>query len=128
MQRVKLLTLLLAAAAAQSVSAQSVIRVWPGVAPGSEHWTQKERVIENTPVGTVGFNVVTPTLTIYLPDRSKATGTAIIIAPGGAFVALATSLEGEDLARWLSARGIAAFLLKYRIVEKKQEGIPEMDM
>lgn len=128
MQRFKFLTLLLAAATAQSVSAQSVIRVWPGVAPGSEHWTQKERVIENTPVGTVVFNVVTPTLTAYLPDRSKATGTAIIIAPGGAFVALATSLEGEDLARWLSARGIAAFLLKYRIVEKKQEGIPEMDM
>jgi acetyl esterase/lipase len=128
MQRFKFLTLLFAAATAQSVSAQSVIRVWPGVAPGSEHWTQKERVIENTPVGTVVFNVVTPTLTAYLPDRSRATGTAIIIAPGGAFVALATSLEGEELARWLSARGIAAFLLKYRIVEKKQEGIPEMDM
>jgi acetyl esterase/lipase len=128
MQRFKFLTLLFAVATGHSVNAQTVIRVWPGVAPGSEHWTQKERVIENTPVGTVVFNVVTPTLTAFLPDRSKATGTGIIIAPGGAFVALATSLEGEDLARWLSARGIAAFVLKYRIVEKKQEGIPEMDM
>jgi acetyl esterase/lipase len=106
-----------------SARAQTV-NIWPGVAPGSEHWTQKERTIENTPVGTVVFNVATPTLTAYLPERSKATGTGVIIAPGGAFVALAISLEGNDVARWLQERGIAAFVLKYRIVEKHGEGIP----
>jgi acetyl esterase/lipase len=106
-----------------------VVNLWPGVAPGSEHWTQKERTIENTPVGTVIFNVVTPTLTAYLPERTKATGTGVIIAPGGAFVALAISLESHDVARWLQARGIAAFVLKYRIMEKRGEGIPaNMDM
>jgi acetyl esterase/lipase len=105
------------------------VNIWPGVAPGSEHWTQKERTIENTPVGTVIFNVVTPTLTAYLPERSKATGTGIIIAPGGAFVALAISLESNDVARRLQERGIAAFVLKYRIMEKRGEGIPaNMDM
>jgi acetyl esterase/lipase len=113
---------------ARSASAQ-VVNIWPGVAPGSEGWTQKERTIENTPVGTVVFNVVTPTLTAYLPERSKATGAGVIIAPGGAFVALAISLEGESLARWLQRRGVAAFVLKYRIMEKRGEGIPEgMDM
>jgi acetyl esterase/lipase len=105
-----------------------VVNVWPGVAPGSEHWTQKERTIENTPVGTVVMNVVTPTLTAYLPDRAKATGTGVIIAPGGAFVALTVSLEGADLAHWLQQRGIAAFLLKYRLVEKRGNGIPDMNM
>ena len=110
-----------------STQAQTV-NVWPGVAPGSEHWTQQERVIENTPLGTVIFNVVTPTLTAYLPDRSKATGTGIIIAPGGAFVALAIDLEANSIARLLQDRGIAAFVLKYRIVEKRGEGIPQMDM
>jgi acetyl esterase/lipase len=105
------------------------LNIWPGVAPGSEHWTQKERTIENTPVGTVVFNVVTPTLTAYLPERSKRTGTGVIIAPGGAFVALAISLESNDVARWLQERGIAAFVLKYRIMEKHGEGIPaNMDM
>jgi acetyl esterase/lipase len=105
------------------------VNIWPGVAPGSEHWTQKERTIENTPVGTVIFNVVTPTLTAYLPERSKATGTGVIIAPGGAFVALAISLESNDVARWLQERGIAAFVLKYRIMEKHGDGIPaNMDM
>jgi acetyl esterase/lipase len=121
------LTLAASIFVAGSVQAQTV-NIWPGVAPGSEHWSQKERTIENTPVGTVVFDVVTPTLTAYLPPRSRATGTGIIIAPGGAFVALTVGLEGSDLAHWLQKRGIAAFLLKYRIVEKKQEGIPQMDM
>jgi acetyl esterase/lipase len=104
------------------------IAIWSGVAPGSERWTQQERTIDNTPVGTVVFNVVRPTLTAYLPDRTKATGTGVVIAPGGAFVALAISQEGTEVARWLQQRGIAAFVLKYRIVEKKQDGIPAMDM
>lgn len=107
---------------------QQVVNIWPGVAPGSEDWTHKEKTAENTPVGTVIFNVVTPTLTAYLPERAKATGTGVIIAPGGAFVALTVSLEGQDLARWLQERGIAAFVLKYRLLEKLQEGIPKMDM
>jgi len=109
-----------------SVHGQSV-KVWPGVAPGSEHWTQNELTIESTPIGSVILNVVTPTLTAYLPPRSKATGTGIIVAPGGAFVALAIDLEGSTVARWLQERGIAAFVLKYRIVEKRGEGIPMMD-
>ena len=102
-----------------------VVNIWPGAAPGSENWTQKERTADNTPIGTVVFNVVTPTLTAYLPERTKATGTGVIIAPGGAFVALAIDLEGNNVARWLQEKGIAAFVLKYRIMEKRQEGIPQ---
>lgn len=114
---------------AGSARSQRVVNVWSGAAPGSENWTQKERTIENTPVGTVIFNVVTPTLTAYLPEKSKATGTGVIIAPGGAFVALAVSLEANDVARCLQKKGIAAFVLKYRIPEKRGEGIPaNLDM
>jgi acetyl esterase/lipase len=100
------------------------LKIWDGVAPGSETWTQQEKVIENTPVGTVVLNVVTPTLTAYLPERSKATGTGVIVAPGGYCMALAISQEG-DVARWLQSRGIAAFVLKYRTIEKREEGIPK---
>ncbi len=78
------LTLFVAGCAgAQTVS------IWPGAAPGSETWTQKESTVGDTPVGAVVFNVVTPTLTAYLPERAKATGTGVVIAPGGGFVALA---------------------------------------
>jgi acetyl esterase/lipase len=52
----------------------------------------------------------------------------VIIAPGGAFVALAIDVEANSLATWLQERGIAAFVLKYRTVRKLQDGIPQMDM
>ncbi len=107
-----------------SAGAQT-IEIWPAVAPGSEKWTQEERSVSGTPVGTVVFNVVDPTLTAYLPDPARSSGTAVIIAPGGAFVALAIDLEGRDVATWLQRRGIAAFVLKYRILEKREEGIPK---
>ena len=128
MRRTTLLAMSAITLFAATAGAQQVVPIWPGVAPGSEGWTQHERTIENTPVGTVIMNVVTPTITAYLPERARATGTGVVIAPGGAFVALAISLEATELARWLQQRGIAAFVLKYRTVEKKQEGIPQMDM
>ena len=117
-------TILLAFLGTSCAFAQT-LNLWPGVAPGSENWTQKEQTIENTPVGTVVLSVTTPTLTAYLPDKSKATGTGIIVAPGGACVALAIELEARSVARWLQERGIAAFVLKYRIPGKKGEGIPK---
>lgn len=61
-------------------------------------------------------NVVNPTLTPVLPDPAKATGVAVIVAPGGGFRGLAIDHEGFEVARWLAARGIAAFVLKYRLV------------
>ena len=100
------------------------LNIWPGVAPGSESWTQKEAVVTDTPIGTIISNVVTPTLTAHLPPKDKATGTGIIVAPGGACVRLAMDLEGSKVTQWLVERGIAAFVLKYRLQEKKGEGIP----
>lgn len=127
MKRRMILAFVAAMALAAPAHAQTV-NVWPGTAPGSEGWTQAETTVENTPVGTVVLNVVTPTITAYLPDPARATGTGVVIAPGGAFVALALSLEGTDVARWLQQRGIAAFVLKYRTMARRGDGIPEMDM
>jgi acetyl esterase/lipase len=60
-------------------------------------------------------NVTRPTITPFLPDPAKATGAAVVIAPGGAFMLLAWDLEGTSVARALASRGIAAFVLKYRL-------------
>ena len=119
--------LLIAACAPAAAGPPASLPVWPGPAPGSEHWTQQEQTLENTPVGTVILDVVTPTLIPFLPAPGKGTGTAVIIAPGGGFVALAIEREGYTVARWLQQRGIAAFVLKYRTIEKRQDGIPAMD-
>lgn len=122
--RARCLAILSVAILLPGCAGAQTVNLWPGVAPGSEKWTYKEKIVENTPIGTVAFNVTAPTLTAFLPERSKATGTGVIIAPGGAFVALAMDLEGNEVARWLQQRGIAAFVLKYRIMEKKGEGLP----
>lgn len=60
-------------------------------------------------------NVSVPTITPFLPDPAKATGAAVIVAPGGAFLSLSVEWEGDATARWLAQHGVAAFVLKYRL-------------
>ncbi|MEZ0241732.1 MAG: alpha/beta hydrolase [Sphingomonas sp.] len=60
-------------------------------------------------------NVTEATLTPFLPDPAKATGAAVIVAPGGGFRTLSMQNEGWDVAKALADRGIAAFVLKYRL-------------
>lgn len=95
-----------------------VIPIWPGAAPGSEGWTQKEIEYRNDRGGKAMVrNVTTPTLTAFLPDPKTATGAAVVICPGGGFRFLSWQSEGTEVAEWLRARGMAAFVLKYRLKE-----------
>ncbi len=66
---------------------------------------------------TVLRNVVTPTITPYLPSPETATGAGIVIAPGGGFRIVAIEHEGTRVAEWFAARGVAAFVLKYRVAD-----------
>jgi acetyl esterase/lipase len=66
-------------------------------------------------------NVVVATLTPFLPDPAKASGTAVIVAPGGGFRTLSMQNEGWDVAKALAARGVAAFVLKYRLNQTPQD-------
>jgi acetyl esterase/lipase len=108
--------LLLAAAV---VPAQTnVVMLWPNGAPGSESWTQKEA--EYT-VGNSGLkavrDVVKPSITVYLPSAETATGTSVVVAPGGAFRMLSWDSEGTQVADWLQRHGVAGFVLKYRLTD-----------
>ena len=71
-------------------------------------------------------NVTQATLTPFLPDPAKATGTAVVVAPGGGFRSLSMENEGWDVARALADRGVAAFVLKYRL-NQTPAGIPEFE-
>jgi acetyl esterase/lipase len=94
---------------------QEVIPLWPGTAPGSETWIQKEVKYLNDQGQQMIRNVVIPTLTVYKPDPAKANGSAMIVAPGGGFLFLSWQTEGTEVAEWLASRGVTAFLLKYRL-------------
>jgi endo-1,4-beta-xylanase len=104
-------------AAEPFVPAGPVIQLWPGVAPGSEGQTAPERWIAGATPDA--FHRVTdvhvPSLTVYLPPKDKANGTAVIIAPGGGHRYLVVDLEGEFVAQKLNAMGVAAFVLRYRL-------------
>ncbi|MFJ8794354.1 alpha/beta hydrolase [Streptomyces sp. NPDC102462] len=111
-----------AAAMAATDSVDSVlrddeIRLWPAAAPGSEGWTHQEKAFKDPAGGHRIRNVVVPTLTAYLPDPEVATGAAVIVAPGGGFIMLSMDSEGSDVAEWLQTRGVAAFVLKYRLAD-----------
>lgn len=92
-----------------ALGAQEVVRLYPGDAPGYEGMKDNETIS-----GGTAMNIVVPTLTVFLPAPEKATGAAMIVAPGGAYVTLAMDYEGYDVARWLADHGVAAFVLKYR--------------
>jgi acetyl esterase/lipase len=98
-----------------------VFRIYPGdgVPPGSEGWTHSERTAP-VPWGPSGRtytrNVVVPTVTVFRPKEGTANGTAMVIAPGGAFHFLMMEHEGYDMARWLAEFGVTSFVLKYRLM------------
>jgi acetyl esterase/lipase len=110
------LTLCSLAAAAQ----QQVVPLYPGAAPGSESWKHSEKENnQNLWQTRVVYNVSKPTLTIFKAERPNGCG--LVICPGGAFYALSIDSEGNDVARWLNAKGVTCFVLKYRLVECKTE-------
>lgn len=94
--------------------------IWPGtgVPPGSEKWTWHEQTVQmpgsKVPTRMVR-NVVIPTVTMYKPAQGTANGTALIVAPGGAFNFLMMDTEGYEMAHWLTQLGVTAFVLKYRL-------------
>jgi acetyl esterase/lipase len=100
------------------ITQPQVINLYDSPAPGSENWKQHEKENRlNLWQTRVVYNVVSPTLTALLPSPSVATGIGLVICPGGGFYALAIDKEGMDVARWLTAKGVACFVLKYRLVE-----------
>jgi acetyl esterase/lipase len=93
--------------------AQTVIPLYKNI-PNSIPSTLKE-ITDSTSVRGKVSHVVTPTLTAYLPEKSKANGAAVIICPGGGYAYLVVNHEGKDVAQEFAKRGIAAFVLKYRL-------------
>lgn len=93
----------------------AAIPLWNQGAPGSEARAKEAEEF----VGENCGNVHNPTLTPYLPAADKSTGTAVIICPGGGHSKLCLGHEGYALAEWFRDRGIAAFVLKYRLAREK---------
>jgi acetyl esterase/lipase len=86
-------------------------RLWEERAPGAQSDLDDE----------------TPTLTVLRPQGGRTNGTAVVIAPGGAYIGLAGMLEGVEPAAWFTARDVTAFILTYRVGPKARLPIPLLD-
>jgi len=109
------LTLVLFAPAALAQPAEPnahpIELLWPQGAPGA--------------VGTEDADK--PSLTLYLPPADKATGTAVVVCPGGGYGFLAVDHEGQQIAEWLNSLGVAGFVLRYRIAPRYHHPAPLQD-
>src|ERR1700742_2509561 len=90
------------ASAVSQGGAGKTMLLWPAGAPGA----QGDEDIDK------------PTLTVFLPVMPNATKTGVVVAPGGSYTHLAMEKEGFAFARWLNERGVAAFVLQYRLGPK----------
>jgi len=92
------------------------LKLWPDGIPGSKSDpSYAENIVTTDGRVTRATNVVTPDLTVFLPDPAKANGAAVLICPGGGYGTLAFDHEGNAIARWLNDNGIAGIILKYRL-------------
>ncbi len=100
-RRICLILSVLAAAVARAQDPTTLL-LWPNGAPGALGDQDVDR----------------PSITIFLPTKNQASGTGVIVCPGGSYTALAMNHEGRQVANWLNSLGIAAFVLKYRLGPK----------
>jgi acetyl esterase/lipase len=129
MRTVTLICLLAGAApmtpAASTLETLKPVAIWPKGAPGdSAALEEKDTTTEKSPL-IAGRRVMritgisTPTITIYPAPKSKNTGAAVLVFPGGGYNILAYDLEGTEVCEWLNSIGVTGVLLKYRVPAKR---------
>ncbi|HEY3282584.1 MAG TPA: alpha/beta hydrolase [Armatimonadota bacterium] len=102
----------LAALSASEARADPTVELlWPKGAPGAVGTQEEDK----------------PSLTLFLPEAAKATGTAVVVLPGGGYGGLATDHEGFQIGRWLNSLGVAAFMVKYRVAPRYHHPAPLQD-
>jgi acetyl esterase/lipase len=111
MPRLSFLVLLIFSLAARAQDTAVQIPLWPKGAPGFENKRNEPEVAKDYYIK----NIHNPSITIYLPPKDKATGTAVVIFPGGGHRLLVFDHEGREPARFLNSIGVACFIVKYRL-------------
>ncbi|WP_400192124.1 alpha/beta hydrolase [Hymenobacter sp. B81] len=111
----RILLLLLALGSASLLSAQTTLPLYTGTIPNSRPSRVQETSVTLANGGVRISRVVQPTLTVFRAPQDKATGTAVVICPGGGYARLSIDHEGYDVARRLNEMGVTAFVLKYRL-------------
>lgn len=106
----------------------TTIHLWPGTVPGETAPKQAAVQTPDTTRGVIRLTDVTdPTLTVYAPKAGVTNlHTGIVLCPGGGYRILAINLEGDEVAKWLSALGYTVFVLQYRVPGKEAGALQDV--
>jgi len=104
---------------ASESSGQQEIPLYHGSIPNSKDPIDEQGIIYNKEADNLIYNVSEPTISVFLPSKDNANGTAVIVCPGGGYHILVIGREGRDIAREFNKLGIAAFVLKYRLPDDR---------
>lgn len=94
---------------------QPQVSLWAKGAPGFENKKDEPEQAKDWWVR----NVHNPSITVFLPEKTKATGAAVVVCPGGGHRNLVFNAEGREAAEYLNSIGVAAFVLKYRLFREE---------
>lgn len=95
----------------------TIISLWPD-SPPNRIATDETEIRTESDILRIS-KVQYPDIAVYLPDKGNNTGKGVLIFPGGGYRILAYDWEGTDIAKWLNSKGIAAFVVKYRLPDSK---------
>jgi acetyl esterase/lipase len=105
---------------------KEIINLWPGKVPGELKEKQSPVIDTSNKDKIVRFDEVTnPAIEVFLPDGATKNRSAVIVCPGGGYGILAYDLEGTEIAEWLNKLGFTAFVLQYRIPDKKEGALQD---
>ena len=104
-----------------------IIHLWPYAVPGEKevkHDPETSKDIRGNVLRLT--NVTNPSISVFKPDSLSNNGIGIIICPGGGYNILAADLEGYEIAEWLNTLGYTAFVLHYRVPNKKEGALNDI--
>jgi acetyl esterase/lipase len=105
----------------------TLIYLWPDKVPGELKGKQPPLIDTSRNDNVLRFSEITnPAIEVFLPELSIRNGAAVIVCPGGAYRILSYDKEGTEIASWLNKLGFTAFVLQYRIPDKKEGALQDV--
>ncbi len=126
MKKCFIILLVLSAVISSFAQDNNLIYLWPGNVPGEPKEKAKPVIDKSRNDNVLRFSEITnPAIEVFLPEPVMRNGSAVIVCPGGGYSILAYDLEGTEVAAWLNKLGFAAFVLQYRVPDKKEGALQD---
>jgi acetyl esterase/lipase len=104
-----------------------LLYLWPGKVPGELKEKLPPSLDASRNDNVLRFSEITnPAIEVWLPDQATKNRSAVIVCPGGGYKILAYDKEGTEIAAWLNKLGYTALVLQYRIPDKKEGALQDV--